>query len=144
MATITENPFVGLLGKSFVAFQPTRVTVVDARWSFLGLILRIPGGCELEVNESKLVRIIEYADEGLLPDIETTLIPFVIQDPYYPKVNVVVPWRNRRTVFNLVDAGVGPRRALNRKRCSHQGAVVFAPEMCDYCFWKWWNKEAAK
>jgi len=142
MATITENPFAGLSGKSFVAFMSTRVAVDDSRFTFLGRILRIPGGCELEFDKDKLVRIIEDADEGLLPNIETTLLPLTIRDPYYPDVNVAVPWRNRRTVFNLVESGIGPRRAVKRRRCNHAEATVL--ELCEYCFWKWWKKELAK
>jgi hypothetical protein len=142
-ASITENPLAGLHGKAFVALSSAKVLVVDEKWlPTLGALMRIPGGCELAVDEEALSAAESRIDEGLEEFSEARMIQCVVVDPVYPSVKVAVPYRVRRINFNVSDAGTGPRRARYIKRCGH--AEQNPPPLCEYCFRRWWKKKEAE
>jgi len=135
---IMGNQLEELRGRSLVSLLAMNVAVVDnLLLPLFGPLLRIPGGCEIVVVEEKLSSLIERIDEGLVRDPTSQLIHFRVSDPYYPDVEVAIPFVERHISFNVIDSGTGPRRNMNVKRCVHPEQEP--PSLCDYCFRRWWK-----
>lgn len=159
----TQHPFRQLAGMSFVTLgEDVQAHVEDGPWQeVLGLILVLPGGCELDVNDAELERAleaIEICDENWedaaqrRPDLFhldaanrllELLVPCVVNDADLPPTRVLVPLKALRRACQAVERGAGAHTrgtagdADRTATCRHTAAEM-GRHKCRSCFRRWW------
>jgi len=170
---ISEHPYRRLRGKSFVTLtDDLAVLVNDDGWEpLLGLLMTLPGGCELDVDDAELDRALEDIEEcdggwedvarrrpdlfAILPATDYgsglygLLVPLVVNDADLPRVRVLVRLDVLGRSFQAVDLGAGVKaRAADGTAtaptiCRHTKGEM-GKTKCRGCFRRWWIAEARK
>jgi hypothetical protein len=129
-----------LAGKSWVTFVEKFLVRADGDPLAAALkmeLLVVPGGTELEVEETCLSLALEGAEADA--DMSGTWIPVTIRDPYFPAVTGLALLRDLRAAANLVPRGSSPRSGLKTVECGHS----VHQNGCCSCFQKRWSGKAA-
>jgi len=157
---IAQHPFLILDGKAFVTLTDTTiVTIRDSKWnSILGTWMRLPGGCEVDVDSDEIksaMKEIESCgqqwDEAAVirPDLFTIceggmelLVPCVVRDGDLPPVHVMVPVSDIQESFQQIEIGTGAHVDVQSK-CKHTGAQIGTTN-CRCCARRWWQAAVQK
>lgn len=140
-ASVKDNTLEDLKDAAFVTLSPALVKVDDEKWQkLIPFAIRLPGGCELVIDNEKLSELISKKEEGLE---DSTEIALIANDPYIPKIGVKVLLGSLNRQYNRIEKGTGPRTNTKRVRCIHKEDFLPRKE-CWYCFWRWCNKHLDK
>lgn len=142
---VEPHPYRQLMGAAFITLcDGFTVAVDDDQWEpVFGLILALPGGCELDVDDSRIEQALEdiehdEAPEARRPELfspayRALLVPMVLRDADLPRARVLVPV-NKLKECDKVEPGSGPH-VLEATQCRH---TVFVPR-CRGCLWRQWT-----
>lgn len=169
----TVHPYRNLLGKAFVTLNEEVISIVrDERWEeFLGTVMHLPGGCELDADDAELERAlaeIEECDEDWedaskrRPDLFLTLpfgpppaerkrllLPFIVNDADMPPVHVLVDSAWLKEALQVVAPGAGAHAhptddTVPRYTICRHEPHEFGKTKCRGCFRRWWTIQARK
>lgn len=134
--TITADALRAFAGRSFVSVAPS-ILSVEEPWDRVFGLLSIEGGCEISIDPERLQVVLE-GDDGSTEFSHRTLIPAVVIDGAYPRVDVVVGIEQLASEFNPIEPNTGPRSSEVPKPCSHHEV----DHNCRSCFRQWWEGRA--
>jgi len=142
MVNSDTNPLRQMKGSVFAALETFKATVEDSRWvRVFGRRVSIHGGCELKVDSARLDRLCEDVSHGGVSSARDELrlpIPMIINDPYFPPLQIVVTLEDLiRRCNRIKGEGHGPMHVRGRKRCAH--SIEQAQPGCLSCVYKWWQ-----
>jgi len=170
---ITEHPYRRLKGKAFVTLTDDIVALVDDdEWErVLGLRLKLPGGCEVDVSDARIDRALEDIEEcdedwqdaakrrpglfAILPSADGgsgrygLMVPLVVNDADLPRVRVLVRLEVLGQSFQAIARGAGVKAraedgtATAPTICRHTKGEM-GKTKCRGCFRRWWIAEARK
>lgn len=119
-----------------VTIAPLQVTVADPAWhSILGVVLELTGGTEL-------VKALQPHPPNA-PDVRSV---YIINDPYFPSVSVIVDPEGIEVCTQDVPEGEhGPRVGKGRMRCTagvHRRRPGASSDNCLPCYYQRWTARA--